>query len=131
MKTEGAVAVGVLGILIGAVLGAIGTYRFTSSMLDASVLNNAEIELASGLGILHRMHSGETATAELLVQSQLDGALIALDVMVRNGHTLEPRTYERIEQLRRIRQERPYESSEPAVAAAVRSALDIRAPNSQ
>jgi hypothetical protein len=131
MKTVGVVAVGVISTLIGAVLGGVLTFRFTSTWLETPVLTNAEAELASGIGVLRRLHSNEFSTAELLVQSQIDGALITLDVLVRQGHTLSARTYERIDQLRRMRQEHPYESSEPVVAASARRALEIRAPTSQ
>lgn len=129
--TKKGIVLCIVAALSGMVVGAWVAFRFAMGMADAGVLTRAEADLAVNTEILQRLHSGDWNVAKELLEIQLDGALITIDAFASQGAKLEPKTYERLERIKRIRNNSAYQPSEPLVAAAVERALRLKTEDTQ
>jgi hypothetical protein len=129
--TKNGIVLCIVAAMSGVVVGAWVAFRFTMGMADVGVLTRAEADLAVGTRILQSLHSGEWKVAKELLETQLDGALITIDAYASQGAKLEPKTYERLEQIKRIRNDSAYQPSDPLVATTVERALRLRAADTE
>lgn len=111
--------------LAGVVIGAFVALRFGGFMADAAVLARAEADLAVSTRVLEYIQSDKSRNAAELVEAQLDGALVTIDAFVSRGADLMPQTYERLGDVRSIRDSSGYRPSDATVAAAVERALTL------
>jgi hypothetical protein len=114
--------------IVGFGVGAASTFWLCSTMANVGILTRAEAELAVNLGILEKLHVGESADVQKLTEIQLDGTLITLDALAADGRSFSLKTYERLNRLRELRDQAGYAPPDQDVADAVGRALRLQSP---
>lgn len=120
------IASGVAGLLLG---GGVGVWMMTRLGGELFV-DRAETDLAFQAAILSDVDAGRIDEARRKLNLSIDGALVTLDSSTRDGRHLRAVSAAVVAQVREQRQKTGYVPGDPAVAAAVTSALESGVPSS-
>ncbi len=122
-----AIVIAVVAGTAGLAVGALSTAWFMSRFLTNAQATSAVATLAVDGLALQNIHDGDTDAATGLLQTRLDGELLAIGWEIKAGYVLTPQAKKAISRIKHLRESSGYEPSDPDVRGDVRAILSLAA----